>query len=93
MRPKWLKPLEPAIDALAIINTAPAGPASNVEVFKPGVGPDPIALDLVMRKISEVSEERQRAIKKMASHLLIMRRYNLLGLSTSELEEVISRLP
>ena len=91
--PKWLKPVEPAVDALAIISTAPAGQASNVEVFRPGVEPEPIALDLAMRKISEVSEERQKAIKKMASHLLIMRRYNLLGLSIEELEEVIRRLP
>ena len=91
--PKWLKPLEPAVDALAIINTAPAGPASNVEVFKPGVGPEPIALDLAMRRVSELSHERQQRLRRLLSQHLVLKKLGLLPLSCEEIEEIISRLP
>lgn len=93
MRPKWMGPLEPAVDALAVIATGGVAPASNVEVLKPGVEPEPIVLDCVMRKLGELSHERQAAVKKLASQWLVLKRLGIAGLTCEELGQVIARLP
>jgi len=95
-RPKWMGPLEPAVDAAAIIATAPAGTgAANVEVMKNGdpVPATPVALDLCMQKLGNLSHERQAGVRKLASQWLVLKRYGLAALTVEELEEVIKRLP
>lgn len=94
-RPKWYKEPEPALNINDISEAAAGMTGTEGPSNRPDgpVAPDSIPVDVTMRKLSELSHERQQRLRRLLLGHLVLKRYNLLSLSADEIETIIGRLP